>query len=228
MKKILFILLFIGNIAFANNFEGSIKYSIKVNGNEMEMTDFTKGEQSAMLINAEHMTMKIIFDSKSKKMLMVMDAQKMVMEMDLEDAQKMVMEMDLEDVAKKSKEMGNSDTENSVPKKTGKTKTIAGLLSEEYQFDSKDEQISIWIAKEFGITLDKATLDNILMISNPEAMRNHRGKISLASWGVMAIESKSSSIVAQEVNKKTLDASFFSVPEGYNKMQMPKGMGGKQ
>lgn len=216
MKKILFILLFIGNIAFANNFEGSIKYSIKVNGNDVEMTDFTKGEQSAMLINAEHMTMKIIFDSKSKKMLMVMDAQKMVMEMDLED------------VAIKSKEMGNSDTENSVPKKTGKTKTIAGLLSEEYQFDSKDEQISIWIAKEFGITLDKATLDNILMISNPEAMRNHRGKISLASWGVMAIESKSSSIVAQEVNKKTLDASFFSVPEGYNKMQMPKGMGGKQ
>lgn len=213
MKKLFLVLLLISNLAFANNFEGSIKYSIKANGNDVVLTDYSKGDQSALVLNAEQMTMKIIFDSKNKKMLMVMDAQKMAMEMDLEE------------IAKKSKEMGNADGANSAPKKTGKTKMIAGLESEEYQFESKGEQVSIWIAKEFGVTLDKETLDRILMISNPEAMRNYRGKISLASWGVMAIESKSASIQAQEVTKKTLDASFFSVPEGYNKMQMPAGMG---
>lgn len=213
MKKLLLILLLISNFAFANNFEGSIKYSVKSKGNEVELTDYTKGEQSAMLINTNGMNMKIIFDTQNKKMLMVMDAQKMAMEMDLDE------------IAKKSKEMGNAEGTNSSPNKTGKTKVIAGLESEEYQFESKGEQVSIWIAKEFGVTLDKATLDNILMISNPEAMRNYRGKISLASWGVMAIESNSASIEAQEVNKKALDASFFSVPDGYNKMQMPKGNG---
>lgn len=213
MKKIIFILLLICNIAFANNFEGSIKYSVKSQGNEVILTDFTKGEQSAMLINTNEMNMKIIFDTENKKMIMVMDAQKMAMEMDLED------------LAKKSKEMGNSDAANTAPKKTGKTKKVAGYESEEYQFEAKGELVSIWIAKEFGITLDKETLDKIMMISNPEAMRNYRGKISLASWGVMAIESNSATILAQEVTKKTLDASFFSVPEGYNKMQMPAGMG---
>lgn len=213
MKKIIFILLLICNIAFANNFEGSIKYSVMSQGNEVILTDFTKGEQSAMLINTNGMNMKIIFDTQNKKMLMVMDAQKMAMEMDMDE------------LAKKSKEMGASYAANSAPKKTGKSKIVAGYDSDEYQFESKGEQVSIWIAKEFGVTLDKATLDNILMISNPEAMRNYRGKISLASWGVMAIESNSASIQAQEVNKKALDASFFSVPEGYNKMQMPAGMG---
>lgn len=205
--------MFVCNFALASNFEGSIKYTVKSKSNELILTDYTKGEQSAMLINTNGMNMKIIFDTQNMKMLMVMDAQKMAMEMDLED------------LAKKSQEMGNSDKANSAPKKTGKTKTISGYESEEYQFEANKEQVSIWIAKEFGVTLDKETLDKIMMISNPEAMRNYRGKISLASWGVMAIESNSASIQAQEVNKKALDASFFSVPEGYNKMQMPKGNG---
>ncbi len=99
----------------------------------------------------------IIFNMKDKKMITIMEAQKMAMIMDLGKYQQMMNQ--------KMKE-----AEDSLPKvkveKTGITEKILGYNCDQYKITSDKSQTFVWITKELGNGFAGFSKSLMMMLSN--------------------------------------------------------------
>ena len=197
-------------------FEGKVVIETTNNGETNTLNYYSKGEMARFDVNSAKGKADIIFDKKNKKMLMVMPSMKMYMEFP--------MNMDFE---------GNNESDATDKKsnpdfvKTGETKTINGYKCEKWVIKEGDKTSDAWMTKDLG---------GFIFFQSP--MGHHQKQkwqedIENSGYFPMLVVEKDSDgnetgkFEVKSVEKKSLDNSFFTVPEGYNQMKMPMGGQGK-
>jgi hypothetical protein len=157
-------------------------------------------------LNGENRQGAMIMDSGSHKMYMLMPEQKMYMEMDVS-------------------EMGDTESaaDNVKPTKTGKTEVVAGHKCEYWTMKEERGQVDVCLAKDMGSFQAFSNKS----IGNASAWQEAIGKNSFPLKVVMHDDGKEEvALVATKVEAKSLDASLFTPPASYKKMEMKmKGPG---
>lgn len=151
-------------------------------------------------MNDESQHGAMIMDSGSHKMYMLMPEQKMYMEVDVS-------------------EMGDMDSsaDNVKPTKTGKTEVVAGHTCEYWTVTEEKGQVDVCVAKDMGSFQAFSNKS----IGNASAWQEAIGKDAFPLKVVMHDDGKEEvALVATKVEAKSLDASLFTPPASYKKMQM--------
>lgn len=142
----------------------------------------------------------MIMDSGSHKMYMLMPEQKMYMEMDVSQMGSM-----------------ESSEDNAKPTKTGKTEVVAGHKCEYWTVEEAKGQVDVCVAKDMGSFQAFSNKS----IGNASAWQEAIGKNSFPLKVIMHDDGKEEvALVATKVEAKSLDASMFTPPASYKKMEM--------
>jgi hypothetical protein len=157
-------------------------------------------------LNGENRQGAMIMDSGSHKMYMLMPEQKTYMEMDMSG-------------------MGDMDSaaDNVRPTKTGKTEVVAGHKCEYWTVKEDKGQVDVCLARDMGGFM---VFDN-RAIGEASAWQRAIGNDSFPLKVVMHKDGGDEvALVATKVEPKPLDASLFSPPSSYKKMEMNMKMPG--
>ena len=194
-----------------STFEGKVVIETTNDGQTHTLNYYAKGDMARFDVNSERGNANIIFDKKNKKMLMVMPTMKMYMEFP--------MDMDLGD----NESNATEDKSKSDFVKTSETKTINGYKCEKWVIKEGDKTSEAWMTKDLG---------GFVFFQSP--MGHHQKQkwqedIENSGYFPMLVVEKDSDgnetgkFEVKSVEKKSLDDSFFTVPEGYSQMKMPMG-----
>lgn len=201
--------LIIASVSFSQKpFEGRVEYKITGDDNEStRMSYFIKeGKMKIDVAGEEENSGSMIFDSRNKKMLILMPEEKMYMEMSTS-----MMDSKTEE----------SDAKDSEMKRTGQKKDILGYTCEKWVYKDDDNTVESWITNELG---------TFMFISDPmQGKKRPRWQSELESEGYFPMEvvvkdesgKTESTMTVTAVEKKSLDNSMFQPPKGYQKFSMP-------
>lgn len=157
-------------------------------------------------MNGQGRQSAMIMDPASHKMYMLLPQQKSYMEMQVPDA------ADLD-----------SSADNVKPVKTGKSEVIAGHKCEYWTVKEEKGQVDICLARDMG---GFQAFSN-QSIGNGAAWQEAIGKDSFPLKVVMHDDGEEKvALVATSVEARALDASLFTPPASYKKMQMNMKMPG--
>jgi hypothetical protein len=200
----------------AQGFEGSVTYKMtNEKGKVSEMVMSMKGPKMRTDLQSEGHPMTMLIDGPSQTMKMLMTEQKMVMSMDLKGMQE----------RKRSKKHTPTKI---TPLGTGET--IAGRSCENYLVETEDSKNEVCNSKGLGYFLSPHNPmgggpSNGLADLDDEIYSRYftEGFFPLR---VTEIKGNKRRVVmeATQVERKSLDASYFEVPAGFSEMKMP-GMG---
>ncbi len=219
------VMLFVSTSVFAQAFEGVISMEISSSSSgekPIPMSISTKGKKSLIQIEAPQGSMAMYMDRESEKTTMVMEAQKMGMEMDM----------------KKIEEMAKSSDQKSSVKETDEKKMINGYNCELYTVTSEKGSTSNWwmtkdLPKSMIQALKSAFKNGSMGLSRGRKSGSNHEIEELFEKGLLPIRMESikdgkfeSTVSFLKYEQKKLDDSIFIVPADINIMQMPAGMGG--
>ena len=111
--------------------------------------------------------------------------------------------------------------------KTGETKTINGYECEQWIIKGDDNTSEAWMTKDLG---------SFIFFQSPmggkEKPKWQEDIESSGYFPMLVIEKDSDGnetgrFEVKSIEKKSLDDSFFTVPDGYSQMKMPMGGQGK-
>jgi len=225
MKKLLFPVLLAAallsdNALSAKTFEGTVKMTITDGRSKAVPLSYSikEGLLRTDMTVEEGMTATSIMDFAKQEMIMLMPGQPMYMVMPMKRPVGEAVEHKGEDV---------------VLEKTGETETIIGYKCTKYLAKAKDGVTEIWATEELGAFMGMGNSmggpggkgappqawENAIVGKNffPLRVVSTNGKKQKFRMDVTAVEAKS------------LPASFFAPPAGYEKFDMGammKGMGG--
>ena len=218
------IALLISANSFAEGFEGIVQIEItspKMGGSKMSLTTYIKGEKSLTEMSMPQGNMKIYVDQEKHKSIMVMEAMKIGMEMDMSKAK---------DLTKKS-----DDAAPTIEATTEK-QMISGHNCVLYRVTTKNgEQSNWWMTKDVSNSI-LSSLKNIY--NNGAAGLKGRGPSSEAieemfKKGLVPIQIESlkdgkpeATITFVKFEKKDIEDSMFKIADDIKIQQMPAGMGG--
>ncbi|SFP57304.1 protein of unknown function [Parafilimonas terrae] len=156
----------------------------------------------------------IIFNMKDKKMITIMETQKMAMIMDLGKYQQMM--------TQKMKE-----AEDSLPKveKTGITEKILGYNCDQYKITSDKSQTLVWITKELGNGFAGFSKSLMMMLNNGRSKPQGASipDIQAAADGVMmkmeATDLSSNKVTKMEATAINKDGKDLNISD-YKTMSM--------
>ena len=158
----------------------------------------------------------IIFDMKDKKMITIMEAQKMAMIMDLGKYQQMMTQK-------------MEEAEDSLPKvkveKTGVTEKVLGYNCDQYKITSDKSQTLVWITKELGNGFAGFSKSLMMMLNNGRGKTQGASipNIQAASDGVMMkMEStvlSSNKVIKMEATAINKDGTELNISD-YKVMSM--------
>ncbi len=207
IQNVLFIcfsfFFFIQGDALAQDFEGTIFYEVAELKKEGmgEMPYMIKGSKVRMEFGEDDQKGAMLFLPGESRMVIIIDAMKGFMSMDLEDS-----------------DMNNqSDEEIPDMTKTGETKTIAGKSCEVWETTSEGETYEVCIARGLG---------TFMMPENPMGNSNTPAWAEeLKNGGFMPLEvvevkggQKITRMKATKIEEGSLNDSLFEIPQGYNDM----------
>lgn len=210
-------------------FEGKVVYDIKGDDVTTTMTFLCKQPKIRMESNIQGNDFQTILDASTKTMTVVMHQAQMYMQINMgEQAAKAKQHVGA--VKDKAEGMiGNA-------KKTGKTKKILGYECEQWYEKTNEGETEVWVTKELGSfqglgTFSGGTKTGGMMGGKmPDAVPpGLSGLVAANYFPMLAIHRApdgkiKGSMEATAVEKKSLDASLFTPPKGYTKMEMPAGM----
>jgi hypothetical protein len=217
-KKILAPVLFlvISSWAAAQSFEGVIEMTMKNPNMEspMPVKYLVKGDAMRMEMQSPRGEMAMIFNMKERKLITLMPQMNSYMERTI-------------DTAAQTPQGGKKPEFT----KTGKTEKILGYDCEQYIVKEEKTETEVWAAKGLGTFMRPG------MGGPMGGGRGGMGAGEAASSWVQEIRSKGffplravtknaegkeeSRMEVTKVEKKSLDASLFKAPEGWQKMEMP-------
>jgi hypothetical protein len=190
----------------AQNFEGSIVFSIKGPQGAQKFEYFTKGAWNRMEFEqAPGIPMVMIVNSTTGIGTILMPQSQAYMEMNIKDAQ--------------GKTPAGPDIDI---RKTGKKETILGYPCEQILITQGQAEAEMWVTKGLG-RFSSATFNGssgslaMKKIENELISQGYfplRMVATQAGQGEMRME-------ATSVSRKSLSKDLFVVPAGYTKMQMP-------
>ena len=151
-------------------------------------------------MNSENRQAAMIMDPGSHKMYMLMPEQKMYMEMKVPEGK------DLEGAPKDTK-----------PTKTGKSDVVAGHKCDYWTVKEEKGDVDICLARDMG---SFQAFSN-RMIGNASAWQDAIGKDAFPLKVIVHDDGEDKvALVATKVEAKSLDASMFTPPASYKKMEM--------
>jgi hypothetical protein len=190
-------------LAAQGHFEGVITARVAAQQGGTDVQYSIKGDQFRMDMSSNGMSMFMLRDAAKNSTMMVMPAQRMYMETSGDMAASMQGERKLPDI-----------------KLTGKTEKIAGYECEHILLTGDDGQYDVCAAKGIGTF--------VTMMGGP--MGRGRGA-QAAAWQrlgrdlfplkVQKVGNNEVAFEVTKVEKKSLDNSLFSIPEGFTKMGRP-------
>jgi hypothetical protein len=126
--------------------------------------------------------------------------------------QKMYMEMDVSQMADM-----DVTADNVKPTKTGKTEVVAGHKCEYWTMKEEKGQVDVCLARDMG---SFEAFSN-KSIGDASAWQKAIGKNSFPLKVIMHDDGKEQvALVATKIESKSLDASLFTPPASYKKMEM--------
>ena len=135
MFLIILVVSFAQSVSLSQSqFEGKVKFQVTDESGKSTMLDYFVKDKKFRMEGPESQG-AFIFDAASNKMMILMDAQKMYMEIPF----------DLNKEMSKSKEEAKGDF-----KATGETKDILGYKCEKFIYTDKDTKNEMWLTKELG------------------------------------------------------------------------------
>lgn len=197
----------------AGSFEGEVDYHITAKDTTMEVRDFIKGKKLKMDSVAKGHESSMIMDMNTHQMMTVMPQQKMYMTMAMPEGDKTKKPMEGKFY------------------KSGKTQVILGKTCEEWIYEGKNGQGSVWCAAGMG---------NFMAMGKPGSSANYWADVVKAK-GLFPLKvvykDKTGNVAmtmeATKIEEKSLDEFLFEPPAGYKKLDMGnlgamlQGMGGK-
>lgn len=225
MKKLLLPILLAAALLSANaltakDFEGTIKMSITDGRSKAMPLEYSikTGLLRTDIQAEEGMTATAIMDFAKEEMIMLMPGQPMYMVMSMKRP-----------VAEAKEQKG----EDVVIEKTGETETIIGYKCTKYIATSKDAVTEIWATEELGgfMGLGNAMGGPMGKGAAPQSWEKAVVGKNFFPLRVISTTGKKQKfrMDVTAVDQKSLPASFFAPPAGYQKFDMGgmmKGMGG--
>jgi hypothetical protein len=197
-----FVLLFTGWAGASGPFEGEVDYQVTTQGGKkVDLVYLIKGKKIRIQTQAEGHEANMIMDLASKKMLMLMPAQKMAMTMDIPNVKKT-----------------NASAVGTF-KKTGRTDVILGRKVEEWAYKGKKGHGSFWVTSGLGSFMGlggkpgeggEAWLEAIKqkkLFPLKMEYQDDSGKTSMT-------------MIATKLEERSLSEDLFKVPSGYKKVDM--------
>jgi hypothetical protein len=191
------------------NFEGVIAYDVTMAGMNMQITQMVKGTMIRQEMQGPMGQMVNLTDTESGVLTTLMPAQKMYMRMDLK-AMAQQMGQDAKAQQPKPEDF----------KSTGEKETIAGQSCEHYSYTQESMTLDVCIAQGLGF---------VPLMS--AGMNQGAGQAAdVAEWkkrfpnGFLPLEmnmtgqGQTMTMRATSVEKKSLGADLFKVPDGYTPM----------
>lgn len=190
-------------------FEGSITFRVSGGrGGEESMVYSVKGDNVRMDMSAGMgMSMYTLYDGDKKSVSMVIPMRQMYMEYSMDNAKMPT---------------GTADKKTEITW-TGKKETVAGYECEHATITNDDgSQTDVCLAKDLG---------TFVQMGGGGMRGRGRGGPMGSGWEghigstfPLKVERNGQLVMeATKIEKKTLDASMFAIPEGYHKMSMPTG-----
>jgi hypothetical protein len=187
----------------AQSFEGTV--SINMTGNDGVVNQISyKIKGGKMRFDPGNAQVSVIIDPVAKRMMMIMNAQKMYTELDFGGAA----------VAVQQQVVGK----NPAIVRTGRMETVAGYRCEHVTVTDDDgTSVDSCISSELGGFRMPAA-------SNPMAPRKEAGwitQLGSTSFPLKVQKGGKTIMEVTAIEKKSLDAALFAAPEGYQSFQMP-------
>ncbi len=204
---LIFFISFAQTISYSQSkFEGKVNFQVTdESGKSTALNYFVKDKKFRM--EGPENQGAFIFDASTNKMMILMDAQKMYMEIPF----------DLNEEMSKSKEDAKGDF---VP--TGETKDILGYKCEKFTYTDDESKNEMWLTKELG---------GFMFFNDPKQMKGSENdwQTKLLSEGYFPMQvtelssggAVKSKFEVKSLEPKKLDNSLFSIPSGYQKFSMP-------
>ncbi len=201
-----FLSLLLASATFGKTFEGLVHFQITEGKRAHEMEYAIKGDRMRMKmqVDEKHSTGGIV-DTKTGEIIVLMPEQKMYM------------------VFGGGGEMArNAMQTDATIEETGRTETIAGYKCSEYIIKEKNSTIELWATEGLGRFVSFADVQKNRgknpgwadVLADKELFplrtinKDRRGRVQ-------------TKMEATRVEPRTLDASLFEVPAGYQKFEIP-------
>ena len=189
------------------SFEGVVTYQMGKSGETMQYS--TKGSKVRMDMSDPHMPagMAAIIDVSAMTMTMLMNQQHMYMTMPI------------------PQNVNVPDTARGKFVKTG-SEVIAGVPCDDYQGQDAKGQSEMTFCLAHGMgSFAQYNTSNPMMRAWAAHIQGLSGALSNGGFPLKVVKTNGeTTMLATKVEKKSLDASLFSIPAGFTQMQMPAGM----
>lgn len=200
----------------AADFEGWIHSVIKDGKNEVALSYAIKDQRMRVEMPAEKggPMAAAILNTAKQEMTIVMAEEKMAMVMPLKQA-----------VGKAEKEIEQA---NATWEKTGETKDILGYSCTKYIGTNNGERYEVWATDELGRFVGPGALNPMQRkkAGGWEQMLAGQNFFPLEMTGYDRKGKTSFTLTTKKVERKSLADSLFTVPEGYQTMNMGNMLGG--
>ena len=196
--------------ALAQSFEGVLLVNATTERGVMPMTYMLKGDNARMEFEGRPgMTAVMLMNGKENKSYMLMTQMKAYMELPSGEKQ--------------------GDSAKPQLKKTGKTQKLLGYNCEQFIVKSADQESEIWVTKELG----KFVMFRMGGMRQEQSSRDSwQESFAGSNWFPLLASTKKGEkelgkFEVTKIEKKQLEASLFTIPEGYQKfdpamMRRPK------
>ena len=190
-----------------NTFEGVVTFQVNTgSGGEQSMQYSVKGNKVRMDVSAQGMQMFTLFDGNSKTIDIVIPTRQMYMERSAADAQ----------------HVADSAMANTKIDWTGRKETIAGYECEHANItDDEGKTTDVCLAKGLG---------TFVQMGSGMGGRGRSGGMGggweghLGQAFPLKVERDGAvEMLVTNIQKKSIDDSIFSIPDGFQKMTMPGG-----
>ena len=197
-----------------STFEGTITYEAGMGGMNMQVTQAVKGALIRQEMQGPMGDIVNIVDTESSMMTTLMPAQKMYMRIDMNAMMKQYSQQ-----AEAQPQPKPADF-----KATGEKETIAGHACEHYAYNQESNAIDVCIAEGLGFVPFMA-MGAQGMPNGPDVeewkQRFPNGFLPLEM--TVTAMGQTMTMRASAVERKSVDAKLFEVPEGYTQMPGPGG-----
>jgi hypothetical protein len=209
MKKILIssglaVLLASFGAVRAMAFEGSVSYHMTAGKSESDFSYLMKGSKMRVDMGKKGQKFSSIVDMKTRKSITLMHENKMYM---------------TGDIPEPGKEKGKAKPEGKLVK-TGNSEKILGRTCEEWLYTDKHGKTRIWLAKGMGVFAGMMK-GNSLSRDAWVKLAESKGMFPLKTVSETK-DGKTFTMVATDIQEKSLGDDLFKAPKNYKPMQMPK------
>ncbi|MGB2868227.1 MAG: DUF4412 domain-containing protein [Bacteroidota bacterium] len=195
----------IGSAAFAQSFEGVVQMTVKGENGENAITYMMKDDVVRMEFEGGRRgPMVMLRNNKEDKTIVLMSEMKSYMEMTMPQVPK-----DKEGAPVKGKVT-----------KTGKTEKILGYDCDQFIVKNEDKETEVWAAKGIGkfMRMSGPRQQNVYRWENESEFKDY---FPLRVVSRATEDEKESSMEVTKIEKKSLNAALFKIPEDFKKMEMP-------